>query len=246
MTYIILDGVQSYYEKTGDGKQSIILLHGWGQNTIMMKPIADFFEQKFTIYNIDFLGFGKSSEPNRSFTPDDYCEWLRSFTIELNIENPILIGHSFGGHIAMRYAAKYEVRKLILTGAAGLKPKRGLDYYFKVYSYKLGKKIPIINKIKLNKNAGSTDYQNTKGIMRETFVKVVNSYVNDLILNIKCPTLLIYGSDDDATPLWMGKYLERNIKDAGLVVFEKRSHYAYYEEINRFNMIVDAFIKGDA
>lgn len=241
MSFIEVLNTKVHYIKSGKGKTPVVLLHGWGQNTIMMDPIAKSLEEDFAIYNIDFLGFGESGLPNYAYGPDDYTKWLKALLDKLEVNNPIIVGHSFGGHIAMRFASKYQTRKLILTGAAGLKPKRYLDYYLKVYTYKLLKRLPFIKR----KNVGSTDYQNANGIMKQVFVKVVNSYVNELIKDIKCPTLLIYGNQDLDTPLWMGKYLEKNIKDAGLVVFENRGHYAYFEEIHRFNNILNHFIKGD-
>ncbi|MFI3284298.1 MAG: alpha/beta hydrolase [Erysipelotrichaceae bacterium] len=250
MNYCLIENVNSYYEKSGSSSQSVILLHGWGQNTEMMAPVAQHLSAFFTVYNIDFPGFGKSEEPPVAWSPDDYCEWLKKLSDSLKIENPILIGHSFGGHIAMRYASRYPVYKMVLTGAAGLKPKRGADYYLKVYGYKASKKLLQLpgmqkHKEKLSKQFGSEDYQNTTGVMRETFVKVVNSYVNDLLSSIHCSTLLVYGSEDDATPLWMGEYLEKHLPDAGLAVFENQGHYAYFVQIQRFNAVLDAFFKED-
>lgn len=250
MSYSEISGVKSYYQTKGQGKHTVILLHGWGQNTEMMIHIENHLAQNFEIYNLDFPGFGQSDTMALAWNPDDYVLWLRGFIETMEINKPIIIGHSFGGNIAMRYASKYDVYKLVLTGSAGLKPKRGMDYYAKVYSYKMGKKImslPGLNKYKdsFNKNKGSVDYQNASGVMKETFVKIVNSSVNDLLSDIKCSTLLVYGDQDDATPLWMGKYLEEHLPNAGLVVFEGQDHYAYYVQKDRFNLVLDAFFKED-
>ena len=250
MSFIQVNKQNTFYIKSGNGKNVVILLHGWGQNTEMMKFIHDNLQQFFTVYSLDLPGFGKSNIMKEAFTADDYRDWLYDFIILNNINNPIIIGHSFGGHIAIRYAAKYDVKKLVLTGGAGLKPKRGLDYYIKVYSYKTIKcilSLPGLNKYKekYTKNRGSSDYNNASGDLRKTFVNVVNSYVNDLLDQIQCPVLLVYGDQDVDTPLWMAKYFEKHLKNAGLVVFENRGHYAYYEESNRFNIIINEFLKED-
>ena len=250
MSNIKIKDINIHYNKAGNNKQEVILLHGWGQNTEMMIHIQNHLSKFFTVYNIDLPGFGESELMPYAYSPDDFVEIIHEFVLVNNINNPILIGHSFGGHISTRYAAKYDVYKMVLTGSAGLKPKRGLDYYFKIYTYKLGKqlfKIKFLNKYKNKFNViqGSSDYQNTSGVLRETFVKVVNSYIDNILDKIDCEVLLVYGSEDDATPLWMGKYLESHLKNAGLAIFEGCDHYAYYVQANRFNNVLDAFFRED-
>ena len=250
MSFIKVNNINTYYQIQGDKPQVVILLHGWGQNSEMMIHIENHLAAFFTVYNLDIVGFGQSSMMDKTYEMDDYVSWLKAFADTLKINNPIIIGHSFGCHLALRFASKYPVYKMVLTGAAGLKPKRGLDYYFKVYTYKLGRqlfKLPIINKYQKQfmNNRGSSDYQNASGYLKSSFVRVVNSYVDDLLDSINCPVLLVYGSDDQDTPLWMGQHLEKKIKDAGLVVFENQGHYAYYIQSQRFNIVLDAFFKGD-
>jgi len=87
------------YIQYGSGND-IVLLHGWGQNIEMMEPLAkNFKENRITI--LDFPGFGKSEEPLSPLTIYDYIEILRELLTTLKIENPILIGHSFGGRVAI-------------------------------------------------------------------------------------------------------------------------------------------------
>lgn len=250
MSFCDIDGLNSYYKTSGSGQQAVVLLHGWGQNTEMMDLIQNHLAQHFTVYNFDFPGFGQSDMMLEAWSPDDFKLWLRKMIVQLGIENPILIGHSFGGHISMRYAATYEVKKLVLTGASGLKPQRGLDYYAKVYTYKVSKqlfKLPIIKQYKDKTKAqfGSSDYQNASGALKGTFVKVVNSFVDDLVAKINCPVLLVYGELDEDTPVWMGQKLEKLIPNAGLALFEGQGHYAYYVQSTRFNLVLDAFFKED-
>jgi pimeloyl-ACP methyl ester carboxylesterase len=81
--------------------------------------------------------------------------------------------------------------------------------------------------------------------MRKTFVKVVNEDVENLLNKVKAETLLVFGALDDATPLWMAKVMEEKIPNAGLAIFENQGHYAYYYEHERFNLVLEAFLKGD-
>ncbi len=228
----------------------ILFLHGWGQNIEMMLPIAEHFEHDFRVTVLDFQGHGESEEPESAWSVQDYADALNEFCIAVGIEYPIIVGHSFGCRVAIRYAAKHPVRKMVLTGAAGLKPKRGLDWYMKTYTYKLGKKLVQMTGNKeleeqLKRNAGSADYRNASGIMRETLVKVVNDDVFELLPKMTMPVLLIFGENDDATPVSYGKIMEQHMKDAALIVFENDDHYAYWHQIHRFNRILDAFFEKE-
>ena len=250
MSEVIIKGIKSHYIVKGDKKRCVILMHGWGQNTEMMEYIQDYLKDYFTVYNIDFPGFGKSENPDRTYSTVDYTDWLKQFLANFNVVDPILIGHSFGCRIAIRYASENSVYKMILTGAAGLRNKRGADYYLRVYSYKFMKqvfKLPIIKNYQkqFQKKSGSSDYQNATGVMKSTFVSVVNENVIDILNKVSCEVLLVYGENDDATPVWMGKVMEEKMQNATLVIFEKQGHFAYYYQKDRFNAVLEAFLKGD-
>lgn len=245
-----IDDLNIHYEQKGKKGKAVVLLHGWGQNTEMMDYIAEFLKKHFKVYNLDFPGFGKSDEPKTPWSVEDYSEFLKKFTDSFNIENPILIGHSFGCRVAIRYAYKYPVYKMVLTGAAGIRDKRGLKYYFKTYTYKLGKKLLQLGLFKkqltkLQNNAGSEDYKNSTGVMRSTFVRVVNDDVTPILKDIKTPTLLVFGENDEATPVSKGKMMEKLMGDATLIIFENDDHYAYFHEGDRFNRVLEAYLKED-
>ncbi len=250
MSYIEIEGIKSYYEKQGDKGYPVILLHGWGQNTVMMKPIQEFLKANFVVYNFDFPSFGKSDAQSEPWGCLEYTAWLRKVLIKLNVENPIIIAHSFGCRIAFHYAFEYPVRRMVLTGAAGLKKELSLFKKVKVKSYKLAKKILIgLNQkellVKLQNKAGSKDYQAASGVLRASFVKIVNDDVKDLLPKIKTETLLVFGENDKATPLKQGEIIEKLMPNATLIVFKNDDHYAYFNQAARFNMVLDAYLKQD-
>ena len=159
------------YIQYGSGKD-IVLLHGWGQNIEMMEPLAkNFPEYRITI--LDFPGFGKSEEPLSPLTIYDYIEILREFLSLLKIENPILIGHSFGGRVSIGYSSKYEIEKLVLFGSPCIRNHKTSK---KEVLLKKIKQMPGMKKIgEFAKNyIGSDDYKKATPIMRETLVNVVN------------------------------------------------------------------------
>lgn len=249
----VIDNMTINYTKEGTGA-SVILLHGWGQNIEMMSPIGDaLVDNNFEVYNIDLPGFGQSDEPDKPYNLDDYADFLAEFVKKNKIKNPILIGHSFGCRIAIKYTARKDsdVKKLVLTGAAGIKPKRGLIYYIRIYLYKfikLFQNVPFVKHYiqEAIEKAGSEDYKNSSPIMKEVLKNTVNEDLTSTLKKIDVPTLLVFGSKDDATPLWMGRIMKKEIKNSKLIVYKGLSHYAYLENIKVFNQDVLAFVKdGD-
>ena len=103
----------------------------------------------------------------------------------------------------------------------------------------------VIQLKKIQEKAGSEDYRNTSGIMRETFVKVVNDDVTPILKDIKTPTLLVFGEKDESTPVSKGKMMEKLMSDATLVIFENDDHFAYFNEGDRFNRVLEAYLKED-
>ena len=134
----VFNGVKTAYRHSGVGKD-VILLHGWGQKMIMMSQIETHLEKHFSVYNIDLPGHGESDDPSVPWSVEDYETFLRDFIEKNHIENPILIGHSFGCRFAIHYAAHYPVYKMVLTGAAGIKPKASRKMKLKTKMYKIGK-----------------------------------------------------------------------------------------------------------
>lgn len=249
MSKLQINGVTIHYTQSGKGRD-VVCLHGWGQNIEMFQATQNFLSPWFRVTLFDFPGFGESGLMGSAWGVEEYTLNFKILCDRLGIVDPILIAHSFGARVALMYAAKYKVHKLILTGAAGLKPKRGPDYYLRVAFYKTAKQLfklkPLVkHKEKMAAFFGSTDYKNTEGVVRQSFVKIVNSDVRKLLPYISVPTLLVWGELDEATPLWMGKIMEKEMKDAGLVIFEKDGHYAYHNQSDRFHKIVGVFLEKD-
>ena len=244
-----IHGVKTAYRHSGSGND-VILLHGWGQNMDMMAQIESHLCSAFSVWNLDFPGFGESDDLPEAWSVEDYREFLRDFVETFGIEDPILIGHSFGCRVAIRYAVKYPVHKMCLTGAAGLRGTTTNVQKVRNKAFKAAKwmlKTTHQDKMlqHLQDHTGSSDYRAAKGALRKSFVKIVNDDLRPLLPQVKCPVLLVYGDQDEATPLWMGQVMEQEMPDAGLAVFEGDDHYAYWHQADRFNRVLDVFLKED-
>ena len=113
MVYVMkIKNINLNYVRYGNNdKDTIVLLHGWGQNIEMMKPIGDNLKNDFDIVIIDLPGHGISDEPDYVWSLYDFADAVHELLVELKINNPIMIGHSFGGKISLIYASKYKTKK---------------------------------------------------------------------------------------------------------------------------------------
>lgn len=226
-------------------KQSIVLLHGWGQNIEMMKPIGNKFQEQFQIVIIDLPGHGMSTEPTYAWNVEDFVEAIHILLEEHKIKNPILIGHSFGGKTSLLYASKYPVKKMVLLASPFKKEIQKLSMKTKIL--KQLKKVPGLNKMEqfAKKHIGSTDYRNATQRMREILVNTVNLDITEEVKRINCPTLIIWGTLDEAVPVERAYELEQLIPDSGVVIYEGCTHYAYLERLEQTLSVLSVFLKEE-
>lgn len=245
-----LNELEINYAVSGEGP-CVVLLHGWGANLQTFKSIQDYLSKQFKVYSIDLPGFGESQEPSKAWGVSDYSSFLERFVQHFQIEDPVIMGHSNGGRIAIRYSTQHPVNKIVLIDSAGIKPKRKLQYYIKVYTYKAAKqilKLPILNKFSdriltfMKGKLGSTDYKSVSGVMQQTMTKLVNEDLKSDLPLIKAPALLIWGENDTATPVSDGQVMEKLIPNAGLVVLKNAGHFSYLDKPRDFILIVDHFL----
>lgn len=232
----------NYIRYGNPNSQTVVLLHGWGQNIEMMKPVGDRLTDNDVII-IDLPGHGQSEEPKEIWYLNDFVQMIHELLQSLNIDNPILIGHSFGGKISLLYASTYQTKKLILFGSP-FKVKKNPNS-LKVRTLKKLKTLPGLNKLAetMKKHMGSTDYRNASPMMRDIMVKHVNTDITENVKKIKCPTIIIWGTNDAAVPIEDAYELENLIKDAAVIPYEGCTHYAYLERLNQTVSIIQNFIK---
>ncbi|MCM1519192.1 MAG: alpha/beta hydrolase [Lachnoclostridium sp.] len=249
-----LNGLKVAYTDNGSGDRTIILMHGWGCNSSTLASVERVaLAAGYRVINVDFPGFGLSAEPEDVWGVEEYTRVIEQLVGQLGIERPVLLGHSFGGRVGILYSSRNEVGKLILVDAAGVKPHRSLRYYIKVWSFKASKAIvtmvmgkekatPIIDKMRAAR--GSSDYASASAQMRRILSKVVNEDLCSEMPKIKAPTLLIWGTDDKATPLSDARKMERLIPDAGLVEFAGCGHYSFLDNPGQFARVLTSFLNS--
>ena len=254
---INIDGIQIQYEQQGQGND-VLVLHGWGASIQTMRPVIDALKNRFRVTALDFPGFGGSSAPPESFGVQEYTDLTYKFMREVGLNKAHIICHSFGGRVTIILAAQHPeaVDKIVFTDAAGLRKRRTFKQSVKVYTFKAAKRLNrgrIVKSVlklfgvdaeKHVKNAGSADYRALPDHMKKVFVRVVNQDLRSFLPQIKSPSLLIWGENDQDTPLEFGKTMEQEIPDAGLVVFEGAGHYSFLDCFGRYINIVTTFFGG--
>lgn len=250
-----IDGSEIYYESAGEG-DAVLLLHGWGCSTETMAPLAGRLSAYGRVVSLDFPGHGRSTTPEKPIHMDDFARITKEFMERQGLVGCDVIGHSFGGRVILKLAKQNVFRKVVITGGAGIRPKRSFAYYRRIYTFKLLKRIGMFPPIRAFlftfgidvreriKNAGSADYRALPDAMKGTFSNVVNEDLSPCLQALRSPTLLVWGTDDTETPLWMAEQMEREMPDAGLVKFEGAGHYAFLERFEDFLVIVRHFFTG--
>ncbi|MDE5840711.1 MAG: alpha/beta hydrolase [Muribaculaceae bacterium] len=248
---IDIDGVSLHYRDSGEENlKPVIIMHGWGCNVDTVVSIENIFKGKMRVLNVDLPGHGRSSEPPSVWGVEDFTAMMEKFIMRLGLHRPSLVGHSFGGRISILLSSRGDVDKVLLVDSAGIKPKRSLSYYWKVYSFKtikktlmffLGKKKGSEAVERIRGKKGSADYRNSSPMMRAVMSKCVNEDLKYVMPSIKAPTLLIWGEDDTATPLSDAVTMKRLIPDSGLVSFPGCGHYSFLDNPFGFRAAVTSF-----
>lgn len=249
---INIDGLNIKYTDEGSG-QPVLLLHGWNSSYTVYNGIINLLKSRYRVVALNFPGCDGSDTMENPWTLEDYCNFVLKFMAALNIENPIMFGHSHGGRVTLKMAAEGMVNppKIVLLDSAGLIPKKSFKQKFRAKSFKVIKwflTLPIIKKFsgglleKARNYYGSADYNAASEVLRKTLVSLVNTDLRDIIGNITSPTLLIWGENDTATPLADAKIIESKIKDSGLCVIKGTGHYSFCERPYEAQAIINSFL----
>lgn len=245
---IVLSGLNVYYTKEGSGP-AVLILEGWGTETAVYASVSKLLSEGYTVYTLDFPGFGKSEEPKEAWDVRRYADLVTAFISAVGLDRVSLVGHSFGGRVIFKlFETKppFGVDRIVLIDSAGVKPKDTFGKKCRRLKYKTGRRIlEIFSPGKVEEyrmKYSSADYKAASPVMREVLKKTVSEDLTALFPRVTAPTLLIWGRNDTATPLSDGQYMEKTIPDAGLVVLEG-GHYSFLDSPLLFEKVMRSFFK---
>lgn len=249
-----LNDLQVAYQQLGEGKP-LLLLHGWGAHSGLVWGLAERLAPLgYACYAPDLPAFGQSDAPAQAWTVFDYTQLVLAFLDAIGLDKVYLFGHSFGGRLGLILGADHPQRlhKMALANSAGLRPRLPLTTHLRTQAYKSVRNglnaLGLHNLASSLRNAynaryGSSDFNATDGTLRQTFVNIISQDLASYAARVRVPTLLFWGDQDQDTPLWMGKTLEKLIPDSGLVVYKGAGHYSYIEHLAQTAHVVDYFFK---
>jgi pimeloyl-ACP methyl ester carboxylesterase len=249
--YVEVDGIRIRYKTAGTGEQ-VLLLHGWGGSIESMELIFHDCARHYAVVAVDLPGHGGSGLPPKAWSVSDYAEMVLRLMDALGVRRPHVIAHSFGGRVTIKLAVGHpdRVGKIVLVDSAGVRPPRSLKYSVRVACATLGRCLAkhcgsageharrLMYRI-----AASKDYANA-GPLRETFVKIVNEDLTPLLPSVRSPTLLVWGEDDQDTPVSSAGVMQALIPDAKLIILKNAGHFSYLDQFGKFRLIVGRFLRA--
>lgn len=246
--------MKTFYQKMGQGRP-VVVLHGWGISSSNFKAVQKYLSQRgYQVFNLDLPGFGRTEEPEEAWGVSDYANFVLEFARKHRLSHFFLVGHSFGGRIGIKLAASHPEKLigLVLVSSAGLrsrKTRKRLTFLFLAKIFGLIFSLPLIKKFKekarrvLYRAARARDYLKLKGVMKQTFIKVVKEDLRPFLAQIKVPTLVVWGEKDQVTPLSDASIMKKEIRGAVLKVVEGADHRLPYQKPAEFSKIVLGFFQ---
>jgi pimeloyl-ACP methyl ester carboxylesterase len=232
------NGASLIDEALGESSSShLVFLHGWGQNRESLRGIATLFQHQYRIHLLDLPGFGEAPPPPSDWDTVRYTDLVQQWVLEKLTPPVVLVGHSFGGKVCVRLAARHlpHVTGLVLMGVPGLQQPAWSRVRVRRTVIRLLRRLltemePLIGSRGVEwhtRRFGSRDYLSA-GVLRPVFVRIVNEDLTESARSIAVPTLLIWGSDDTETPTWLADRFRTLIgARATLELLPHKDHHMY-------------------
>ena len=247
---VVRDVLVNYYLYVPESpKRLVVFLHGWRSDATAWSTVLDGLGYgDSAMCAIDLPGFGQSQVPNRPYTLDDYVEVVDELTRKLGIQNLMLVGHSFGGRIAMRLTARLSaVKLLVLVDAAGIteitigkKVKRGVAKIVRPVFRLSGLKSL---RAKIYEKMGAGDYVATP-YLQETFLNIIREDLRTDMARINTRTVIVWGEDDAETPVRWAHEMNALIRGSELTIIQGAGHFSFLDKPLVFIDILKRAING--
>lgn len=225
----------------------VVILPGWMLGQKRFQPTQEVLKKKGfrRIYTVDFPGFEEGEEIFKPWTLSDYVDFLEEFLKKNKISQAIMIGHSFGGRVALKLiSAKPEYAKaLILTGTPGYRFESKFRFTLLMVVVKMGKAFLELPPFSIFQDflrhifyvlSGARDLRRVKGFMKQTFVNIVEEELEPYMKKISVPTLLLWGRDDGLVSLNIARKMQEAMSGAELKIITDGRHNVIYRNAREF------------
>lgn len=246
---IIVQNIAIEYSDYGSGTV-MLMLHGWKDSSNTFDELVPLLHG-YRIIRLDMPGFGKSDAPPSAWGVGEYVAFVKAFIEKLDIAPEVIVGHSFGGRIAIKGVGSgvLKPKKLALIAAAGLARRDTLKKHILGGLAKVGRAVTSIPPFNIWQNtlrrklygALGSDYFNA-GSLKETFKKVVSEDLSEFASKISIPTLLIWGRNDTSTPLEQAERIHSLIELSQLDIVTNAGHFVHKEKPVEVAVFIKAFL----
>lgn len=224
------------------GSKNVIILHGWGHEGALWLPMAEQMDPTWKVFLPDLPGFGQSRPLDQSAGVPEYAHWVKDYCLDLGLKDIIIIGHSFGGQVAVYLAGKQliSIHSLILLAPALVRRQRK-QLSFKDSLVRTGAKfkwlLPITIRARLVKK---WDYASATEAQKGVFLNSINYDVTPFLSMIHSPTLLVWG-EKDGEILGNEKKLVNQLPNGRLRVIYDAGHNFQSEKPDQLLHIINHF-----
>ncbi len=248
---VVVNGLMASYQKVGKGKV-IILLHGWGDNSVTFISLTSQLQDKYTIYALDLPGFGGTEPPYRAWGMSDYAKFVAEWLKKIDVKDvEALVGHSYGGACAISGVGGgiLKPRKLVLLSSSGIRDVYKVRRLALKSAAKLVKvpleMLPSGLRARLKKKAYIAIGSDAMLLphMELTFKRSINEDLQSVAKNISVPTLLIYGTKDRDTPIKYGRLFHEAIHGSRLEVINA-GHFLHQEQTKEVSSLILEFLES--
>lgn len=234
---VVTQSLMTQYMRAGTGK-TVVLLHGWGDTSRGLQSLFTVLSKKYDVIALDLPGFGGTNAPPVAWGVDEYVAFVRDFLTKIKASSVYaFVGHSNGGAIAIRGLAGNELSadKLVLLASAGVRNEyKGRNQFLRILA-KTGKlatkPLPKAVQKKLRHKAYATIGSDmlVAEHLQETFKRVVTDDVRTDAAQLSMPVLMIYGEQDQSTPVWYGEQFHELMTASTLEVLPGAGHFVHLD-----------------
>ena len=252
---LYVQNIEVSYKIVGEGP-AILILHGWGRGSDSWVEVQEKLAKAgYRVVVPDLPGFGQSELPQTVWGVNDYVAFAGKFAEKLNLGTFVLMGHSFVGQVALKFAHMYpeKIEKLVLVAPAAIRREPGQREIFiqriaktggLALSFLPGEVLRNFARKVFARIIGRSDYLEAQGIKREIMQKVLREDLSHLFSQISTKTLLIWGENDRPVPLEDGYFMEKHIPHARLRVILQVGHRVNKEAPEKLQEIILEFLEN--
>lgn len=228
------------YIRMGEGKD-LVFLHGYLASKESFYPQISYFSRFFRVTALDFPGFGEAEPVPAAWSVSDYADWTQEALGALGIGFPHVVAHSFGGRVAVKCLSRADTfDRAVLTGCAGIVPKRTLGYRLRVKAYRA---VRTVAPRYAERHFGSAEYRQLPPLMRESYKKIVNEDLRGDAKQIARPVLFVNGTRDRAVPPDSVRVYLSCVPESKVFWMEDCGHFAHLENPLAFNAAAEEFLQ---